>query len=196
MKFFNDNYSDLKSLNPCMPLLLRTTDNAMPAVTTELEYTTNDLLRYMIQTDKFVDENGTKSEARIEAAKAYLRTDWALLRYERWASPGFDPLAPRVDQTHPGWRDDPKISSDLALFLRLKDAADEQMSVIRSGPNDEFEKAENSLLMTQRIDLWCAGTNEVESAVKHLLKLGKRFNDLEPDNPELITEFFPGTADM
>jgi len=175
---------------------MRGSENCFPAVTTELDFTTDDLLKFMIQTGKFQDENGTKSEARIEAAKAYLQTDWSLIRRERWSSPGFDPERPFLDEEQPEWRSDSKIAADLALYLSLKDAADEQMSVIKSGPNNEYTRAENALLMCQRVDLWCAGEREVESAVQHLLKLGQRFNDLEPENPEYITEFYPGASDL
>lgn len=183
-------------LNPTLPLMLRTTENCMPAVTTELDFTIDDLLRFMIQTKRFRDENGTVSEARVEAAKAYLATDWALLRRERWSSPGFDPEKPFLNETQPDWRENPKIAHDLQLYLTLKDAVDEQMEVIKSGPNDEYTRAENALLMCQRVDLWCAGPKEVESAVQHLLKLGQKFNDLEPDLPEYIEEFYPGAADL
>lgn len=183
-------------LNPNMPLLLRTAENAMPAVTTELDFTTDDLLRFMIQTEKFKDKSGTVAQDRVEAAKAYLATDWETMRKERWSSPGFDPERPSLEKSHPDWRDDPKIAQDLELYITLKDAADEQMNVIQSGPNNEYTRAENSLLMCQRVDLWCAGPKEVESAVQHLLKLGERFNDLEPDYPEYITEFYPGASDL
>lgn len=195
-KWYTDNYAELKQLNPSMPLLLRTTPNAMPAVTTELSFTVDDLLRYMIQTNKFQDANGTISEARVEAAKAFLKTDWATISKERWSSPGFDPAKPLLDKTQPDWRDDPKIASDLELYLTLKDAADEQMEFIKSGPDDEFRKSQNALLMCQRVDLWCAGETEVEEAVKHLLNLGKTFNKLEPDMPDFITEFYPGVGDL
>merc|ERR1712071_335914 len=123
-----------------------------------------------------------------------LKTDWVTLRRERWSSPGFDPQRPFLEKTNPKWRNDPKIAKDLELFLQLQDAVDEQMEVIKSGPNDEFARAENGLLMCQRVDLWCAGKSETEEAVKHLLRLGERFNSLEPDNPEYITEFYPGAG--
>lgn len=196
MQFYKENYVELKQLNPAMPLLLRTAKNAMPAITTEITFTTNDLLRYMIDTKRFVDENGTVSEARVEAAKAYLKTDWVTIRRERWSSPGFDPERPFLDKSNPNWRDDPKVAKDLELFLQLKDAAEEQMDVVKSGPNDEYTRAENSLLMCQRVDLWCAGKSEVEAALKHLLSLGRKFNNLEPEFPEYITEFYPGADDF
>lgn len=194
--WFKKNYTDLKALNPQLDLLLRTSDNAMPAVTTELTFTLQDQLRFMIQDGRFKDENETISEARVEAAKAYLNTDWQTIRNERWASPGFDPCRPYLEESHPNWRDDPKIASDLKTYLALKDAADEQLAVIKSGPNDEFKRAQNALLMCQRVDLWCAGEAEVEAAVKHLAKLGKRFNSLEPDLPEYISEYYPGSDDL
>lgn len=196
IEFYNENYDELTLLNPNMPLLLRTCDNAMPAITTELSFSENDLLRYMIQENKFVDESGTVSEARVEAAKAYLKTDWPSIQRERWSSPGFDPERPSLEEDNPNWRDDPKITKDLELYLQLKGAADEQMEVIKSGPDDEYFRAKNSLLMCQRVDLYCAGKSEVEAAVKHLLHLGQRFNDLEPDFPEFITEFYPGVGDL
>ena len=183
-------------LNPTLPLLFRSSYNCMPAVTTELDFTTEDVLKYMIQSGRFRDANGTKSEAREEAAKAYLRTDWATLRYERWACPGFDPEKPFLSETNPGWKSDPNISSKLGKYLELKTALDEQVKTFKSGPNNEYLRAENALLMCQRVDLWCAGPKEVEAAVRHLGNLGKRFNDYEPDYPEFIAEFYPGTADL
>ena len=168
----------------------------MPAITTELSFTLNDLITYMINTNKFKDANGTVSEARVEAAKAFLNTDWETISRERWSSPGFDPAKPLLDEEQPNWRDDPKIAKDLELFLSLKDAADEQLEIIKSGPDNEFVKAESALIMSQRVDLWCAGPSEVEQAVKHLLNLGKKFNNLEPDMPDFIAEFYPGVGDL
>mmetsp|Transcript_17134 Transcript_17134/g.23810 ORF Transcript_17134/g.23810 Transcript_17134/m.23810 type:complete len:225 (-) Transcript_17134:123-797(-) len=196
MKWYKDNYDELKMLNPTMPLMFRTAENAMPAVTTELDFETDDLLKFMIQTGKFKDENGTVAEDRVEAAKAYLKTDWAAIARERWASPGFDPERPGLDKIQPEWRDDVEIAKNLELYLSLKGAADEQMEIIKSGPNNEYTRSENSLLMCQRVDLWCAGPSEVEAAVKHLAKLGERFNDYETAYPEYITEFYPGASDL
>jgi len=195
-KWYTENYSEIKQLNPTMPLFLRTTPNAMPAIATELSFSIGDLLRYMIQTEKFRDANGTISEARVEAARAFLNTDWDTIAKERWSSPGFDPARPLLEKVHPNWRDDPKIAKDLEVYLSLKDAADEQLEIIKSGPDDEYLRATNALLMCQRVDLWCAGPAEVEEAVKHLLNLGKKFNNLEPDMPEFITEFYPGVDDL
>lgn len=183
-------------MNPSMPLLLRTTENAMPAITTELDFQTDDLLRFMIQTGKFRNENGTVAEDRVESAKAYLKTDWVALRRERWSCAGFDPEHPFIEQHDPDWRSDPKKISDLALYLELKDTVDEQVRVFKSGDDDEYTRAENALLMHQRVDLWCAGEKEVESAVQHLYLMGRRFNDLEPDNPEYVRDFYPGASDL
>ena len=176
-----------------MGLLLRTTENAMPAITTELDFTTEDLLEYMLSKGLFVNLNGTTAQDRVEAAKAYLQTDWHALREERWAHPGFDPEKPYLEEEEPDWRDtDPVRAANLQHYLELKDAVVEQMEVIKSGPNDEYERAENSLLMRQRVDLWCAGEAEVEKALKHLVALGRRYNSLEPDLPIYVTEFWPG----
>jgi len=196
MGWWKKSYEELRILNPQMPLLLRTTENAMPAITTELDFKTDDLLKYMLQTGKFRNANGTVAEDRAEAARAYLKTDWLALRRERWSSPGFDPDKPFILEENPDWRSDPKIASDLALYLELKDAADEQIRVVKSGPNKEYTRSENALLMCQRVDLWCAGEAEVASAVQHLYLLGRRFNDMEPNNPEFITEFYPGASDL
>jgi hypothetical protein len=182
-----------------MPLLLRTTENAMPAITTELDFTTDDLLKYMLQTSKFQNQDGSPALDRIEAAHDYLKTDWVALRRERWAHGGFDPEHPLIDEKDPDWKLDPNKRRDLALYIELKEAADQQMEVIMSGPDKEYTKAENSLLMCQRVDLWCAGEKEVESAVKHLYMLGKRFNnvDVRKENEnEFITEFYPGASDF
>ncbi len=187
----------LKALNPMMPLLLRTTDNAMPAVTTELEFTTDDLIKYMLQTNKFQDADGSTAQDRVEAARAYLKTDWAALRRERWAHAGFDPEHPFIDEEDPDWKMDANKRKDLAHYIELKDNVDEQLETIKSGPNNEFTRAENSLLMCQRVDLWCAGEKEVESAVKHLNMLGKRFNYLErDDDKDFVAEFYPGASDF
>jgi|EP00979_Chaetoceros_neogracilis_P012938 hypothetical protein len=181
-----------------MPLLLRTTDNAMPAITTELDFTTDDLLKYMIQTDRFKNSNGSTSDERTQAALQYLQTDWVTLRRERWASPGFDPEHPMIDELDPDWRSDPNKRRDLLTYLEIKERVDEQMVMIASGPDDEYVRAENSLLMCQRVDLWCAGEDEVEHAIQHLYMLGKRLNsqDRFKDEDQYITEFYPGARDF
>lgn len=196
--WYRNNYEALKALNPTTPLLLRTTDNAMPAITTELDFTTDDLLKYMIQTSKFQNKNGSVAEDRIEAAQDYLKTDWEALRRERWAHPNFDPEHPLLDENDPDWRMDPNKRRDLKLYVELKDASDEQMKVIMSGPDNEYTRAENALLMCQRVDLWCAGEKEVESALHHLYMLGKRYNneELRRDENEFVTEFYPGASDF
>ena len=175
---------------------MRTTSNAMPAVTTELDWTVQDLLRFMIQTGRFRDTNGTISEARVEAAKAFLATDWELFHKERFRSPGFDPEQPFVDEDKPEWKEDNKITQDLEVYLTMKANMKEQLEVIKSGPNDEYTRAENALLMCQRVDLWCAGPKEVEQAVIHLYKLGKKLNDREVEFPDFITDYRPGAEGL
>ena len=201
--WFQNNYDLVKKLNPNLPLLLRTTPNAMPAITTELRFTTDDLLRYMIQNNKFQNEDGSLATDRIEAATNYLNDiDWNALRYERFASPGFDPEHPFIDEVDPDWKLDPVKSHDLKNYIEIKDNVDSLLGIIKSGPNDEYRRAENSLLMCQRVDLWCAGEDEVESAVRHLYMLGKRFNGVEESQwkhetkPEFITEFYHGASDF
>jgi len=193
--WWDKNYHELKLLNPTMPLLLRCADNAMPAITTELSFTTSHLLTYMLQNDKFA------SEERANAAKkflGYLSDNKLKQEYDtqRWNSPGFDPMRPFLDEEQPDWKTDPKIGSDLSRYIEIHTELEETMKLIKSGPNDEYTRAENGLLMCQRVDLWCAGEAEVEAAVKHLLNLGKECNDLEPDTPEYITEYYPGAADL
>lgn len=175
---------------------MRTTENAMPAVTTELEWTVNDVLRFMIQSGRFRDTNGSIAENRVEAAKAYLATDWDTLAKLRWKSPGFDPERPGLEDEQPEWRDDPKYKADLDPYVSMKDAVKEQEATFKSGPSDEYTRAENALLMCQRVDLWCAGPLEVERAVQHLYKLGRARNEREVDFPSFITEFVPGSDDM
>jgi hypothetical protein len=194
-EWYKTNYSELKALNPTMPLMMRTGENSFPAVTTELDFTRDHVIQFMLQSNRFQNPNGTPAADRIEAAKAFLKTDWATIRRERWASPGFDPQKPYIDEERPDWRDDPEISKNLATFLELKDAADRQLAVLQSGPDKEWERAENALIMCQRVDLWCAGPAEVERAVQHLLMLGKRFNALETEFPEFIEEYYPGAGD-
>ncbi len=195
-KWYQDNYHELKLLNPNFPLFIRTTENAWPAVATELDFLTDDVIKFMLQTGRFRDENGLPSQSRISAARDYLKTDWEALRIERWKCPGFDPEHPLLEDTQPEWREDPKFTTPLAKYLALKDAMDEQLDIVQSGPNDEYLRSENALLMCQRVDLWCAGPKEVERAVQHLIKLGKRYNDFEVEMPDFITEFYPGVEDF
>lgn len=203
LSWFNKNYDTLKVLNPNMPLLLRTTANAMPAITTEFQFNTNDLLTYMIQTNKFQNEDGSLATDRIEAAQQYLNNiDWKQLAYERFASPGFDPEHPLIEDIDPDWKLDPVKSHDLKTYIDLKEEVDSLLESIKSGPNNEYQRAENSLLMCQRVDLWCAGEDEVESAVRHLYLMGKRFNGADESQwkneikPDFITEFYPGASDF
>jgi hypothetical protein len=193
--WFDKNYEELKMLNPTMPLLLRMSDNAMPAITTELDFNTGHLLRYMLQTNKF------KSPERVAAAEkflGYLRDPALKKEYakSRWNSPGFDPWRPFLEEDMPDWKSDPKISKDLGRYIEIHDELESTWRVVTSGPDDEYTRAENALLMCQRVDLWCAGEAEVEAALRHLLNLGKECNDLEPDLPEYITEFYPGASDL
>lgn len=193
------NQNELKHLNPNFPLLMRTAENCMPAVTTELEWTTDHLLRFMIETGRFRNANGTVADDRVEAAEAYLRTDWEAFHSSRLAKPGFDPERPSTKNKHDNnkdWRDDPSTASELTTYSSMKAAMDEQMAVITSGPNKEYTRGVNALLMAQRVDLWCAGEKEVELAVQHLYKLGRLLNEREPFFPKHIKEFYPGVEDI
>ena len=175
---------------------MRTADNCMPAVTTELEYTTDHLLRFMIQTGRFRNLNGTIAQDRVDAAKEYLKIDWDKFQQARLAKSGFDPEQPNVDKIHPDWRLDSSITTPLETYLEMKKNINEQMQIIQSGPDKEFTRATNALLMTQRVDLWCAGEKEVELAVQHLYKLGRLLNDRETFFPVYIQEFYPGAEDI
>jgi len=190
------NHNELKHLNPNFPLLMRTAENCMPAVTTELEWTTDHLLQFMIQTGRFRNSNGTIAEDRVEAAMDYLDTDWEKFAAARLASPKFDPEQPSVKLSEANWKDDPSLRRELSEYGSMKDAMDEQMAVIQSGPNKEYTRAVNALLMAQRVDLWCSGEKEVEMAVQHLYKLGKLLNEREPVFPKYIKEFYPGVEDI
>eukprot|EP00542_Grammatophora_oceanica_P017956 CAMPEP_0194046024 /NCGR_PEP_ID=MMETSP0009_2-20130614/19128_1 /TAXON_ID=210454 /ORGANISM="Grammatophora oceanica, Strain CCMP 410" /LENGTH=224 /DNA_ID=CAMNT_0038691129 /DNA_START=40 /DNA_END=714 /DNA_ORIENTATION=+ len=194
--WFEKNYEELKYLNPEMPLMMRCHEGAFPAVVTELEFTQDDVFTYMLEKKLFRNADGTVASDREEAARAYMSTDWAALRQERWASPGFDPAKPYLEEDNPNWRDDPVLAKDLATYIELKDAADNALTAAKAGPNKEYERAENSLLLCQRVDLWCAGESEVERAVMHLAGLGRKLNTLENEDPEFVTEFYPGAEDL
>ncbi|KAL7478556.1 hypothetical protein ACHAW6_004317 [Cyclotella cf. meneghiniana] len=199
--WYQKNYEELKMLNPTMPLLLRCSDNAMPAITTELSFTTSHLLKYMLQKNKFQNTDGSPNEERREAAQkmlGYLADENLKKEYEvtRWNSPGFDPQRPFLDEDFPDWQSDPKISNDLKRYIEIHNELENTWALVTSGPNQEWTRGENALLMCQRVDLWCAGEAEVEAALKHLLNLGKECNDLVPDNPEYVTEFYPGASDL
>lgn len=168
----------------------------MPAVTTELEWTMDHLLKFMIQDGRFRDANGTISEARVEAAQAYLKTDWEQMLVERFKIPGFDPESPYLPEQRPDWKDDPDIQNRLAGYFAIKGAMEEQMKIFKGGPDEEYTRAENALLMCQRVDLWCSGPKEVERAVVHLYKLGRALNAREVDYPMFISEFTPGSDDI
>merc|ERR1712226_327081 len=150
----------------------------------------------MGQSGRFRDTNGTISESRVEAAKAFLATDWNKMRLERFASPGFDPEKPYLDEEQPEWRDDPKIMKDLDVYLSMKKAMEEQMEIFQSGPDGEWHKAERAIMMCSRVDLWCAGPEEVERAVVHLYKLGRSLNSYDADLPPFIQDFWPGQDDF
>lgn len=190
------NYDEIKHLNPNFPLLMRTADNAMPAVTTELEWTVDHLLRFMLQTGRFRNANGTIAEDRVEAAQAYLATDWTKFHQSRLAVAGFDPERPNADQIYPDWRSNPSITAKLGPYLAMKSNMEEQMSIIQSGQGKEYTRAVNALLMSQRVDLWCAGEKEVELAVQHLYKLGKLLNERETFFPTFVKDFYPGVEDI
>lgn len=168
----------------------------MPAVTTELEWTKTHVAKFMIQSGRFRNLNGTIAEDRVEAAKAYIATDWDKMAILRWSHKNFDPEKPYLDDERPGWRDEPQIQADLAPYFAMKNAMLEAESIMKSGPNDEYTRSENALLMCQRVDLWCAGPDEVERAVIHLYKLSRALNEREVDMPSFITEFLPGSDDM
>ena len=177
-------------------MLMRTADNAMPAVTTELEWTTDHLLRFMLQTGRFRNANGTIADDRVEAAKAYLATDWESFHQSRLAVKGFDPERPNADKIYPNWKSDAEITSKLSPYMTMKADMEEQMQVIQSGPDKEYTRAVNALLMAQRVDLWCAGEKEVEMAVQHLYKLAKILNERETAFPDYIEDFYPGLKDI
>lgn len=168
----------------------------MPAVTTELEWTTPDLLKFMIQTGRFRDADGNIAQDRIEAAQVYLKHDWDEMAIQRWKSPGFDPERPGLDDERPDWRDDPKIKADLETYFGMKKVIADAEACFKGGPNDEWTRAENALLMCQRVDLWCAGPKEVERAVIHLYKLARALNEREQETPSYIVDFLPGSDDM
>ena len=195
--YYLKNYEELKHLNPNFPLLMRTSANCMPAVTTELEWTTDHVLQFMIQTGRFKNNNGSLAEDRIDAAKEYLNTDWEKLYHSRLAHKGFDPEQPSVKLLNGSWKEQhPTIVSDLSEYTTRKNSIEEQMEVIKSGPNKEYIRSVNALLMAQRVDLWCAGEKEVELAVQHLYKLGRLLNDRECVFPKHIKEFYPGIEDI
>jgi hypothetical protein len=195
-EYFLKNYAEFKHLNPNMPLLMRSSDNCMPAITTELDWTTDHLLRFMVQTGRFRNANGTIADDRVEAAKAYMATDMAAFQASRLGHPGFDPERPNIDKISPNWREDAAITSNLSTYLAMKDDMEEQMSTFQGGPDKEYIRGSNALLMAQRVDLWCAGEKEVELAVQHLYKLGKLLNERETFFPSYIKDFHPGAEDI
>jgi len=196
MQWYSAHYEELTLLNPDFPIMIRTGDNCMPAVTTELEFQTNDLLRFMIQTKRFRNADGTIATHRVKAAQKYLTYDFHELDTKRVALKGFDPEKPFLDRDRPGWRDDPLIKNKLGPYFDMRRDIDETMKIIKSGHDKEYVRGENALLMCQRVDLWCAGPKEVERAVIHLYKLAKHLNAREVDMPFFITDYYPGADEF
>jgi hypothetical protein len=183
-------------LNPNFSIMTRTATNAMPAVQTDLELSTHDLLRFMIQWGRFRDPNGSIAQDRVEAAHHLLNVDHTRFQIERFKVRGFDPERPHLEITHPDWERDPNIATGLATYLQMKRDMLEALDVVKSGANDEYLRAKNALLMCQRVDLWCAGEKETEQAVIHLYKLAKALNKRELKWPGFLNEFIPGVGDM
>merc|ERR1712224_515196 len=149
----------------------------------ELEWTTDHVLQFMIETGRFRNMNGTLAEDRIDAAKAYLATDWEKFYHSGLGVKGLDPERPLTKKQGNVWKDDPKMKSGLSEYGTMKAEMDEQMSIFKSGPDKEYTRGVNALLMAQRVDLWCAGEKETELAVQHLYKLGKLLNSRETFYP-------------
>jgi hypothetical protein len=115
---------------------------------------------------------------------------------QHFSSPGFEPERPGLEEDEPEWKESAQIQSDLEVYFGMKNAMQEQLATIKSGDNDEYTRAENALLMCQRVDLWCAGPKVVERAVQHLYKLGRKLNEREVDFPTCIAEFDSGVDDL
>ena len=154
------------------------------------------MLQFMISTGRFRNPNGTVASDRVEAAEAYLQTDWEQFAQARLAHKGFDPLQPSVTSADANWKDDAGVANDLSAYTSMKAAMDDQMAILQSGPNKEYTRGVNALLMAQRVDLWCSGEKEVELAVQHLYKLGRLLNERESFFPKHIKEFYPGVEDI
>jgi hypothetical protein len=180
--------------------MLRTIENAMPAVTTEIDWTIADVLSFMIQTRRIVPNT-----AEYEAAQSYLQcqTPENVEKFHllRWTSvPGFDPAQPGLSENNPQWREQLPMSvkNDLQPYFSLHDQITNSLQLIRESNNGQlYIEAENALLMCQRVDLWCAGPTEVEYAIQHLYQLGRaKNNDRVVDYPRYISDFIPGSPDF
>jgi len=192
-QWFSKNYGELKVLNPTFPFLLRTTENAMPAITTQIHFTADDVLDYMIQNNKFT------SSAQLDAALSFKTFDFEKMNEERWKSPNFDPEKPFFEEETPNWRSKfPERAQDLKVYLEMKEELAELENIIKGGEENVYEKAKSDLLMCQRVDLWGSGEQEVEMALRHLVKLGERFNwrNDKKEKAEYISIFYPGASDF
>ena len=99
----------------------------MPAVTTELEWTTDHVLQFMLETGRFQNSNGTPADDRIEAAHAYLATDWEGFYQSRLAVKGLDPERPAT-----------KAEGNL-LVMKLNSGSLSYRSIISSPQNSSLE---------------------------------------------------------
>ena len=188
------NHEELKLLNPNMLIAVRTAENAMPAVTTELDWTKQDVLRFMLQSNWF------ETSVQEQAARDFLAFPEDALEEARWALPGHDPARPPdlvlLEQQQPESSSSQQVSTKdthhpaLQPYYQLLAERNKAWETI---PEDLYTRGENALLMCQRVDLWCASAPEVERAVQHLYKLGRHLNqDRETEMPAFLKEFVPG----
>jgi hypothetical protein len=84
----------------------------MPAVTTELEWTTDDLLRFMIQTGPVIWAELCQSVTVL--MPVYSATDWDKMAIERWNS-RFRSGTTRLVRRYAGNGDLPNVKADLEL---------------------------------------------------------------------------------
>jgi hypothetical protein len=179
-----------------MPIMMRTVENAMPAITTEIDFTTAHVLQFMLQTDRI-----SPSSPLYNAATTYLqhaKKDYVkeVLTPRFTAVPGLDLGRPVIEgvlppvQSLPEVQDNPAAAAYLDHVQTMKDS----LYLIQSAQDGQlYTEAENAVLMCQRVDLWCAGETEVEAALQHLLRLGKLCNDDRTvEIPTYITDYHPG----
>ena len=103
-----------------MSIMLRTTENAMPAITTEINFTTNHVLQYMIQNGKFRNVNGTLANERISAAIEYMNMNWEQYNTERFRIKNIDPEHPAIDILIPDFKTNIDIQNKLKTYFQMK----------------------------------------------------------------------------
>jgi len=192
--WINQNYHEVKLLNPSFPMKMRTAMETPPAVLTEFRFREDDVVNHLISSGALEHD-----PVRVAAAESYLNTDRNALMQGRFAWPKFDPERPFIDEEDPDWRRaDPERFEALRPYLEVRDAEKAALRALHDG--QEWDASVNALYAQQRVDLRPGCTPEdVTKAVRGLMKIGADgygTDLIEYERPENITDYYPGAPEL